>query len=69
MMDTTHKLLIEILNITLVIKTKYPELYQYLDETPNTIPSGDNTKVDMIALENYLETLEDMLKSYKLECK
>ncbi len=69
MMDTTHKLLIEILNITLEIKTKYPELYQYLDETPNTIPSGDNTKVDMIALENYLETLEDMLKSYKLECK
>ena len=69
MMDTTHKLLIEILNITLEIKTKYPELYQYLDETPNTIPSGDNTRVDMIALENYLETLEDMLKSYKLECK
>ena len=69
MMDTTHKLLIEILNITLEIKTKYPELYQYLDETPNTIPSGDNTKVDMIALENYLETLEDMLKSYNLECK
>lgn len=69
MMDTTHKLLKEILNITLEIKTKYPELYQFLDETPNTIPSGDNTRVDTIALENYLETLEDMLKSYRQECK
>lgn len=61
------KLLLEISNITLEIETNYPELYQYLDENPVTIPSEDNLNVDDKSLKNYLETLKIMLKKYKEE--
>ncbi|MFG6685323.1 hypothetical protein ACGK9U_01985 [Mariniflexile sp. HNIBRBA6329] len=61
------KLLMEISNITREIETDYPELYQYLDENPMTIPSEDNLNVDDKSLKNYLETLKTMLKKYKEE--
>ncbi|MBP0902886.1 hypothetical protein ACFSKN_07685 [Mariniflexile gromovii] len=61
------KLLMEISNITQEIETDYPELYQYLDENPMTIPSEDNLNVDDKSLKNYLETLKTMLKKYKEE--
>ncbi|MFI0429701.1 hypothetical protein [Mariniflexile sp. HMF6888] len=60
-------LLLEISNITLEIETNYPELYQYLDENPITIPSEDNLNVDDNSLKNYLETLKIMLKKHKEE--
>lgn len=61
------KLLLEISNITQEIERDYPELYQYLDENPITIPSEDNLNVDDKSLKNYLETLKTMLKKYKEE--
>ncbi|MEN3323791.1 hypothetical protein VP395_08640 [Mariniflexile soesokkakense] len=59
------KLLLEISNITQEIETDYPELYQYLDENPITIPNEDNLNVDDKSLKNYLETLKTMLKKHK----
>ena len=61
------KLLLEISNITLEIETNYPELYQYLDENPLTIPDEDNLNVDDESLRSYLETLRTILKKYKEE--
>ena len=61
------KLLMEISNITQEIETDYPELYQYLEENPITIPNEDNLNVDDNSLKNYLETLKTMLKKYKKE--
>ena len=37
-MKRLQKLIKEINDITLKIEQEYPELYQYLDETPLTIP-------------------------------
>lgn len=61
------ELLLKISNITLEIETNYPELYQYLDENPLTIPDEDNLNVDDESLRNYLETLRTILKKYKEE--
>jgi len=64
-MKTTQKILTEIATLTRKIETDYPELYKYLDESPMTIPGQKNPNVDSKALENYLQTLKDMLNRYK----
>ena len=60
-----QKLLAEISTLIRKIETEYPELYQHLYESPLTIPGINQANVDNEALENYLQTLKDMLKPYK----
>ena len=60
-----QKLLAEISTLIRKIETEYPELYQHLYESPLTIPGINQPNVDNEALENYLQTLKDMLKPYK----
>ena len=64
-MKTTQNLLTEIATLIRKIETDYPELYKHLDESPVTIPSQKEPSVDDEALENYLQTLKDMLKRFK----
>lgn len=64
-MKTTQSLLTEISTLIRKIETEYPELYLHLDESPITIPDKKEPNVDNKALENYLQTLKDMLKRYK----
>ena len=64
-MKTTQSLLTEISTLIRKIETEYPELYLHLDESPITIPDEKEPSVDNKALENYLQTLKDMLKRYK----
>ena len=63
-MKTIHDLLTEITKLTYNIETNYPELYQYLDEQPITIPSDKNPEIDKEALQEYLEGLKKTLKHY-----
>jgi hypothetical protein len=54
----------QIIRLTLSIKVNYPELYATLDENPITIPSKTNPELDKIAMEDYLESLKQILKQY-----
>ena len=63
-MKDLHRLLDEITQVTTNIETNYPELYQYLDENPVTIPSEKYPTIDNEILKNYLETLRGLLKNH-----
>lgn len=64
-MKKSQELLKEITDLTYVIETKYPGLYQFLDENPITIPESENLKVNTGALQNYLTSLEELLETYR----
>jgi hypothetical protein len=64
-MKTVKKLLAEISDIIVDIETNYPDLYQFLDENPITIPNLEHPKIGVAELENYLETLLDLLEKHK----
>ncbi|MCF1420886.1 hypothetical protein [Mangrovimonas futianensis] len=66
-MKSTQDLLTEISNLTREIEEHYPELYQYLDENPDTIPSIDHPKVGNKELQEYLNSLKAQLETYKVE--
>lgn len=53
-----------ILNITMKIKTEYPELSKYLEEMPVTIPDTKNPEINIKNLQEYYNSLESLLKKY-----
>lgn len=55
----------KIYDLTLKIKQEYPEIYQFLDEMPQTIPNEENHELDAKDYEDYLESLMEMVKKYK----
>lgn len=63
-MRTLQDIEYQIIRLTLSIKVNYPELYATLDENPITIPSKTNPELDKIAMEDYLESLKQILKQY-----
>ncbi len=64
-MNTVKILLTEISQFIEEIETNYPEIYQYLDENPMTIPNMEHPKIGAEELENYLESLRDLLDKYQ----
>lgn len=67
-MNNLKNILTEITQLTYNIETNYPELYQTLDENPMTIPSTNDPHIDTDIMEEYLESLKQILKKY-LETK
>lgn len=63
-MKDLRKILGEITQITSNIETNYPELYRSLDENPLTIPAKDHPHVDKEALQDYLQSLKQLLKHH-----
>ena len=63
-MDTEKELNAKILEITMKIRDNYPELSQYLDEMPDTIPNDKNAEVDIKNLREYYNSLTSLLKKY-----
>ncbi|CAM3606322.1 hypothetical protein FLGE108171_05565 [Flavobacterium gelidilacus] len=57
----------KISEITAKIQTEYPELIKYLDEIPRNFHSTGNGKVSQKALQDYLNSLNDLLKTYAKE--
>lgn len=63
-MKRLQELTKEINTLTLKIEQEYPELYQYLDENPLTIPCCDQPKVDTKNFSDYLDSLKQLLEHH-----
>lgn len=57
----------KILEITLKIKDKYPELSKYLDEMTVTIPDEKKPEITLGNLKIYYDSLDALLRKYILE--
>ncbi len=63
-METLKSLNSNILKITMRIMDKYPELSEYLEEMPVTIPNEKNSEITFKKLEAYYHSLDLMLNNY-----
>lgn len=63
-MKTEKQLNNDILEITMKIKEKFPELSKYILEMPVTIPYTENPEVTRKALLDYYDSLDILLKDY-----
>ncbi|RPD90714.1 hypothetical protein EGM88_15300 [Aureibaculum marinum] len=68
-MKTLQNILKEITELTTTLETNYPELYRSLDENPLTIPTLEHPQMDIRVMDNYLESLKNLLESYLEEEK
>ncbi len=64
MMKTKDHLNSEILKITMVITSDFPELLTYLNEMPNTIPKEKHPEIDIAALQVYYNSLYNLMLKY-----
>lgn len=60
-MNNLQSIVSEISQLIKTIETNYPELYQFLDENPVTIPSEKNPTIDNKVMQEYLESLKQLL--------
>ena len=63
-MKKIEKSMHQIIALTSNIETNYPELYATLDETPLTIPSVIHPKINSAIMEDYLDSLQQILNHY-----
>ncbi|HUX61157.1 MAG TPA: hypothetical protein VMV32_07585 [Ignavibacteriaceae bacterium] len=63
-MKSEKGLNLKILDITMTIQEKYPELYKYLDEMLVTIPNMKNPKINVNTLSLYYDSLTSLLENY-----
>lgn len=68
-MKNVQDLLTEIARVTRDIETNYPEIYKYLDENPITIPNMEHPKVNKTELEDYLESLKQLISKHQKASK
>ena len=63
-MSDLNTILKKISDLTYRIEIEYPELYQFLDEDPMTIPSIENPEMGKKVMQEYFEDLKEKLKQY-----
>lgn len=63
-MKTEKQLNSDILEITMEINEKFPELSKYILEMPATIPNMENPEITRKALQEYYDSLNVLLKDY-----
>jgi hypothetical protein len=64
-MKTEKELNQAILEITLKIQNENPELNKYLSELPVTIPDINNPQINCKVLQDYYDSLQNILKKYR----
>ena len=64
-MSFSPKVLNRINELTLVIETNYPELYQFLEEEAITRPNYKHPRIDDEILNEYLENLKRLIQNYE----
>ena len=65
-MKTEEELNADILKITMTIRDNYPELSKYISEMPVTVPDESNPHVNLKNLQDYYDSLNNILKKYTL---
>lgn len=63
-MKTLQDIENQIITLTTSIEVNYPELYETLEENPITIPSKNHPDMNISIMEEYLESLKQILKQY-----
>lgn len=63
-MKTENQLNEDILKVTMVIRNEYPELLKYLNEMPVTIPDVNKPAITIKVLQDYYDSLLDLLRKY-----
>ncbi|WP_299163295.1 hypothetical protein [uncultured Eudoraea sp.] len=63
-MNSLQIMMKEITELTTMMETEYPELYQFLDENPMTIPATNHPHIDIVVLREYLESLKGLLRHH-----
>jgi len=63
-MKSLNKLNEKIVAITMLIGECYPELLKYLNEMPITIPDKSKPEINVRILNEYYESLKNLLKTY-----
>jgi len=63
-MESEKGLNLKILDITITIQEKYPELSKYLEEMPVTIPYMKSPKINIKTLSSYYDSLTSLLGNY-----
>ena len=66
-MKSQNQLNNTIFSATLRIQEEFPELTKYLEEFPEHFSSLPNKGINNIELEDYLESLNDLLETYAKE--
>ena len=66
-MKTENELNEDILNITMTIKNRYPELSKYIAEMPVRISYNKENKMSLSDLYDYYDSLKSFLITYELE--
>ena len=63
-MKTESELNDAILKVTMTIHNEFPELMKFLNEMPVTIPEVSNPEINTKILQDYYNSLENLLKKY-----
>jgi hypothetical protein len=63
-MKTEKTLTENIFSITMTIRNEFPELMKFLNEMPETIPNQESPKINDKILEEYFNSLEELLVNY-----
>jgi hypothetical protein len=63
-MKNKKELLTEISQLTLEIENDFPELYNFLDEMPDTLPVEQHPTMSESVLQKHLESLQQLMDSY-----
>ena len=66
-METEKQIQAKIISITNDIRQKHPELLNYLNEMPITIPNENNPKINDVVLKDYYDSLCSLLNKYEAE--
>lgn len=63
-MKTEAELNENIVKITMTIRNEFPELMKFLNEMPVTIPNLENPAINNKILQDYFDSLVDLLRKY-----
>lgn len=63
-MKSLQELITDITKLTVFIETHYPELYQFLNESPSTIPFSSHPDINIPIMKGYKESLKELLKHH-----
>ncbi len=56
--------MVEIIDISSEMESRYPELYKYINETPLSLGNSTEKEISVMDLESYLNTLKEQLKDF-----